>query len=217
MNDLESQFNHTALHFILVTLSYIGFGTLLYTIWPPTPTFAVFVATAVCTGLGIISISLIFCRLMHIASLVPETPEEEPVVKEENQELSQRQQPLPKPAGAVRLENWTVVFDQPNMGPEGCGFRLQGQVFGDPAFADGTHIETSHLVYAVGKVAMVFREYWVILGQPSQQWISSHESFDAEAPLKKLSANYVFHYQNFQVIQSRGWVVPEECLSANSY
>ena len=191
MNDLESQFNHTATHFLLITLSYLGVSALLYILWPPAPTFAVTAATAVCAGLGIISLSLMFSQLKRMASLLLETPKEEPVVQEENQELSQRQQPLPKPAGAVRLENWTVIFHRPNMGPEGCGYRLQGQVFGDPAFADGTHIETSHLVYAVGKVAMVFREYWVILGQPSQQWISSHESFDAEAPLKKLSANYV--------------------------
>ena len=71
-----------------------------------------------------------------------------------------------------RLENWSVVVDDPFRAPETGGQCLAGNTYGDPRRADGTHVVTSPVVSVNGALVTTRSGSVYRLGEASAEYVA---------------------------------------------
>ncbi|HND66097.1 MAG TPA: hypothetical protein PL112_04850 [Candidatus Obscuribacter sp.] len=194
---------------IILAIGWSGYAIWLFSIWPPHPGPTVIAGAIVMVCIFVFSLSVI----LH---------------------SSFRHQPPPFgleslpdsliPKKPVRLENWSLHYHKRKVDQEADGYVLQGFVYGDPNYADGTEITTGRIDDVVGKVVRI-HEYWVILGKPSEAYREHYPDYIPEMPLWGFHDKPINHHFDFDELERSGRKLPPrklvkaieaECLRFNN-
>lgn len=90
----------------------------------------------------------------------------------------------------ARIEDWNIVeSSDSDCTAQRMSFRLRGQVYGHPKYADGVKITTSH-ISAVDGLLTLCKNRVYLMGEPSNQYLGMLQaqgmSFNPDAPLLPL-------------------------------
>ena len=90
----------------------------------------------------------------------------------------------------ARIEDWNIIeSSDSDCTAQKMSFRLRGQVYGHPKYADGVKITTSH-ISAVDGLLTLCKNRVYLMGEPSTQYLSMLQSqglsFNPDAPLMPL-------------------------------
>jgi hypothetical protein len=90
----------------------------------------------------------------------------------------------------ARIEDWNIIeSSDSDCTAQKMSFRLRGQVYGHPKYADGVKITTSH-ISAVDGLLTLCKNRVYLMGQPSSQYLAMLQaqglSFNADTPLLPL-------------------------------
>lgn len=93
----------------------------------------------------------------------------------------------------TRIEDWNLVeSSDSDSTAQKMSFRLRGQVFGHPMYADGVKITTSHIASVDGALTLCKNRLYLI-GEPSSHYLAMLKSqgirFNPESPLLPLLAS----------------------------
>jgi len=86
----------------------------------------------------------------------------------------------------VRIENWEIVTTQsdPYKAPEQWPCRLQGNVYGHPAFKEGDWVQTSQIMETNGNRVKTYTR-WYVLGEPNEKYVLWCKDHAPQADLNK--------------------------------
>lgn len=90
----------------------------------------------------------------------------------------------------ARIEDWNIVeSSDSDCTAQRMSFRLRGQVYGHPKYADGVKITTSHISAVDGALTLCKNRIY-LMGEPSQQYLDMLKTqgmcFKEDTPLLPL-------------------------------